>query len=84
MDASALRASFGQPAYVRKDNGSQMWRYDGATCKAFFFLYPGATGAIAVRHVETLPRGTQMAADENCLAQLRVKPVLPASPRPTS
>jgi len=75
MDAQGLRAAFGQPAFVRKDNGSEMWRYDGATCKAFFFLYPGVSGATVVRHVETLPRGAAIAADENCLAQLRLHPV---------
>ncbi len=70
----SLRAAFGQPAFVRKDTGSEMWRYDGAACKAFFFLYPGVSGATIVRHVETLPRGSAIAADENCLALLRLHP----------
>ncbi len=74
MDAQGLRTAFGQPAFVRKDSASEMWRYDGATCKAFFFLYPGVSGSTVVRHVETLPRGSSIAADENCLAQLRQHP----------
>jgi hypothetical protein len=72
MDSQGLRTAFGQPAFVRKDSGSEMWRYDGAACKAFFFLYPGVSGSTIVRHVETLPRGATIAADENCLAQLRL------------
>jgi hypothetical protein len=84
MDAHGLRAAFGQPAFVRKDSASEMWRYDGATCKAFFFLYPGVSGSTVVRHVETLPRGSSIAADENCLAQLRLHPVTPTLNAPNS
>jgi hypothetical protein len=71
MEASYLRAAFGPPAFVRKDGAIEMWRYDGAACKAFFFLYPGGA-TLAVRHVETVPRGRDIAADPNCLARLRV------------
>ncbi len=67
-----LKVAFGEPSFVRKDAGAEMWRYDGAGCKAFFFLYPsGAT--LAVRHVETLPRGQAMAADIACLDALRAR-----------
>jgi hypothetical protein len=65
-----LRVTFGPPALVRKDGRSEMWRYDSASCKAFFFLYPSGS-SFAVRHVETVPRGRDMAADESCLALLR-------------
>lgn len=74
LNAEMLEAQFGHPAFVRKDGGAQIWRYDGASCKAFFFLYSSASG-MAVKHVETLPRGTTMAADANCLAALRHPPV---------
>jgi hypothetical protein len=65
-----VKAAFGEPNFVRKDGQSEMWRYDGQTCRAFFFLYPSGDGTV-VRHVETLPRGTQMAADVTCLDALR-------------
>jgi hypothetical protein len=65
-----VKLAFGEPSFVRKDGGIEMWRYDGAGCKAFFFLYP-AGSALAVRHVETLPRGQVMAADAACLDALR-------------
>jgi len=71
MAAAGLQAAFGRPAFVRKDGSTEMWRYDGAACRAFFFLY-GAP--LAVRHVETLPHGAQSAADIDCLTGLRVSP----------
>ena len=71
MPAQGLEAAFGRPAFVRKDGATQMWRYDGAACRAFFFLY-GAP--LAVRHVETLPHGKAEAADIGCLTALRISP----------
>jgi len=58
-----LRAAFGVPALVRHDGTAQIWRFDGAGCKAYFFLY-SRDGATAVWHVETIPRGVRIAADE--------------------
>jgi len=69
MPASGLQSAFGKPAFVRKDGATEMWRYDGQNCRAFFFLY-GAP--LAVRHVETLPHGAQNAADMDCLTALRI------------
>jgi len=71
MAAPGLQAAFGRPAFVRKDGATEMWRYDGAACRAFFFLY-GAP--LIVRHVETLPHGAESAADPACLTALRVEP----------
>jgi hypothetical protein len=71
MAASGLQAAFGRPAFVRKDGGTEMWRYDGAACRAFFFLYGTPP---AVRHVETLPHGAQSAADMECLNALKISP----------
>lgn len=67
--AAAILSSFGRPAFVRKDGAIEMWRYDGQSCRAFFFFY-GAP--LAVRHIETLPRGTASAADQACLTALTV------------
>ena len=75
MVASGLQAAFGRPAFVRKDGTTEMWRYDGAACRAFFFLYGSPA---AVRHVETLPHGAQSAADMDCLTALRVSPAKPS------
>lgn len=74
-----LRAAFGVPALVRHDGTAQIWRFDGAGCKAYFFLY-ARDGVTAVWHVETLPRGVRIAADETCLNALRAR----AAARPVS
>lgn len=79
LEEAQLRAAFGPPTFIRKDGVAQMWRYDSPGCKAFFFLYPTASKALAVRHVETLPHGTDMATDTSCLAALRNKPAAPVS-----
>jgi hypothetical protein len=71
MPVSGLQAAFGKPAFVRKDGATELWRYDGQTCRAFFFLY-GAP--LMVRHVETLPHGDQNAVDMECLTALRTVP----------
>ncbi len=65
-----LRGLLGQPKFVRTDGDTQMWRYDGAACSAFFFLQ-GPVGAQTVRHVETLPAGSASSADPLCLNALR-------------
>ena|ERR1700759_571570 len=67
-----LRAYYGPPAFVRHDGTAQIWRFDGPACKAFFFLY-SKEGNTAVWHVETMPRGTAIAADQNCLNALRAR-----------
>ena len=71
MAATGIQAAFGKPAFVRKDGATEMWRYDGAACRAFFFLYGSP---LTVRHVETLPHGAQSAADMDCLAALQAAP----------
>jgi hypothetical protein len=74
LSAAALRTAFGAPALVRKDGIAEMWRYDGALCHAFFFLYD-EQGIKIVRQVETVPtQGTNTAADAACLNALRVPP----------
>ena len=65
-----VRAMLGAPQFTRQDGATQMWRYDGAQCRAFIFFY-GAQGSETVRHVETLPAGATSAADPLCLSALR-------------
>ncbi|HEY1711126.1 MAG TPA: hypothetical protein VGG10_22865 [Rhizomicrobium sp.] len=77
LNGASLRASFGAPAFVRNDGAAEMWRYDGAACKAFFFLYV-ENGERRVRHVETIPHSGTAAADASCL-QLLLKTPQPVS-----
>lgn len=70
LQAAQLRALAGAPAFTRKDGATEMWRYDTASCRAFFFL----TGTPPkVQHVETLPRGKDNEADPACLNALRAR-----------
>jgi len=73
MDASRIRVAFGPPQFIRKDGQTEMWRYDGQDCKAFFFLYPNGQ-SLSVKHVETLPHQANAAADSSCLQGLLNRP----------
>ena len=75
-DAVSLRAAYGAPDFVRRERDSELWRYDGASCAAFFFLYRDGD-ALKIRYVETEPRGAMAPADPQCLASLngRVRPM---------
>ena len=72
LKSTQLREVYGPPNFVRKEGAMELWRYDSVTCKAFFFLYPYGQ-ALLVKHVETLPRGTALAADQACLDSLHTK-----------
>jgi len=78
-DAQSLRAVYGAPAFIRREPDSELWRYDGMSCTAFFFLYPEG-GTYRIRHAETPPRGSDMPADPDCLKSL----IVPAGGPPAS
>jgi hypothetical protein len=73
-----LQAVLGNAAFSRRENGSELWRYDAKNCHAFFFLYTEGS-VLVVRHVETVPQGPGAAADPACLNALRGKPAKPVS-----
>jgi hypothetical protein len=70
-DAQSLRAAYGTPAFIRREPDSELWRYEGMMCVAFFFLYLD-DGIYRIRHAETAPRGQDMPADPDCLRSLLV------------
>jgi hypothetical protein len=78
-DAQSLRAAYGTPAFIRREPGSDLWRYDGMNCAAFFFLYPEG-GTYRIRHAETAPRGQDMPTDPDCLRSL----IVPAGGAPAA
>lgn len=78
LTSAQLRASFGPPSFSRREYGSELWRYDIANCRVFFFLYPAGKD-MSVRHIETMPRGRDIAADTACITALRAKPASPVS-----
>jgi hypothetical protein len=70
ISVTQLRALLGEPAFVRKDGATEMWRYDAPLCRAFFFVY-GGDAQQQVRHIETMPAGKDAAADPACLNALK-------------
>jgi hypothetical protein len=69
VDAASLRARYGPPDFVRREPDSELWRYDGADCAVFFFLYREGD-ALRIRYSESMPRGADMAADPKCVESL--------------
>lgn len=72
LASTQIRLAYGAPSFVRKDGAVEIWRYDGQNCRAFFFFYP-SDGIQKVRHVETSPRGSTIAADVTCLDALHAQ-----------
>jgi hypothetical protein len=77
LSGPQLQAKLGNAAFTRRENGSELWRYDGKDCRAFFFLYAEG-GTMRVRHVETVPHGAA-AVDPACLNALGAKRASPVS-----
>ena len=69
VDAASLRARYGPPDFVRREPDSELWRYDGADCAVFFFLYRDGD-ALRIRYTESTPRGMEMPADPKCVESL--------------
>jgi hypothetical protein len=68
-DAASLRARYGAPDFIRRESESELWRYDGADCAVFFFLYREGD-VLKLRYSETMPRGMGVAADPVCVESL--------------
>jgi hypothetical protein len=73
-----VQASFGKPSFTRRENGSELWRYDNGDCRVFLFFYSDGKD-MSVRHVETIPQGKTSAADSACLTALRARSASPTS-----
>ena len=68
-DAQSLRARYGAPDFIRREMGTELWRYDGDACSIFFFLYR-ENEVLRLRYSETTPRGMNMATDPRCVESL--------------
>jgi hypothetical protein len=69
VDAASLRARYGPPDFVRREPDSELWRYDGADCAVFFFLYREGD-VLRIRYSESMPRGADMPSDPKCVESL--------------
>lgn len=65
---------YGIANFVRKEPGSEIWRYDAGVCRVFFFLYP-QDGGLRIRQMESTPSGRPGHITRNCFnaLELRVK-----------
>ena len=71
-EATSLRARYGPPDFIRREKDSEIWRYDGGACAAFFFLY--REGELwRLRYAETSPRGAVAPADPSCIESLSAR-----------
>jgi|GEM_PF-1128612 len=70
-EADKIRGLYGQPSFIRKEQESELWRYDGENCAAFFVLYQERAG-LRVRHVEINPSQGAM-GDAACLAGIKAR-----------
>jgi hypothetical protein len=77
-NATELRAEFGTPDFVRRETDSELWRYDGEGCSLFAVLYRDNADFL-VRHIETLPQGNGMPADEACVNRIKASAAAPPS-----
>jgi hypothetical protein len=68
-DAVSLRMRYGAPNFIRREAETELWRYDGTDCAAFFFLYREG-GVLKLRYSETMPRGMTNATDPVCVESL--------------
>jgi hypothetical protein len=71
-DAQSLRARYGAPDFIRREMETELWRYDGAACSIFFFLYREGD-VLKLRYSETTPRGVNMATDPRCVESLNAR-----------
>jgi hypothetical protein len=71
-NAEGLRAAYGEPDFVRKEAGSELWRYDGANCALFAFLYRDGDD-LKLRRLDSLPAPAGGGADPACVASVRAR-----------
>jgi hypothetical protein len=67
-----LRVTFGAPAFVRKEGGNEIWRYDVGACRIFFFFYKNG-GGLEMRQIESVPDGHPGGIDRNCFNALELR-----------
>lgn len=70
-DADKIRGLYGKPSFIRTEKESELWRYDGQSCAAFFVMYRETAG-MRVRYVQTYPSQGAM-GDAACLAGIKAR-----------
>ena len=72
--AENIQKLFGTPDFVRRDFGTQFWRYKGENCLLNLAIYPQADGvSYRVVHQETIDENGNPVETPLCIKQLLIK-----------
>ena len=73
-DAKNIHKLFGKPTFIRKDFGTQFWRYEGQNCKLNIAMYPkGSDTDYRVVYSETIDKNGRTLDQTRCLQKLFLK-----------
>ncbi len=67
LSADEIRTRFGSPDVTRAEASAELWQYARPGCVVLLYLYPNATAARQVTHVDEL---NATRADKTCVDQL--------------
>ncbi len=71
LDPHRLRAFLGAPAFLRRDDPAEVWRYEAKGCVLDVFLYrKNKKSGLRVTHVEARGSGLFRVSPEKCLDRL--------------
>jgi hypothetical protein len=66
MSSRDIRQALGQPSFVRKDKGVEIWQYHSQTCILDLFLYESSTKKLTVDHSELRGSKRDSRVARNC------------------
>ena len=73
-DAKNIQQLFGMPSFVRKDFGTQFWRYEGEDCRLNIAMYPTESNTdYRVVYTETSDKNGLTLDQTSCLQKLFLK-----------
>ena len=73
-NAKNIQKLFGMPSFVRKDFGTQFWRYEGEECRLNIAMYPkGSNTDYRVVYIETSDKNGLALDQTSCLQKLFLK-----------
>ena len=73
-DSKNIQKLFGMPSFVRKDLGTQFWRYEGEDCRLSIAMYPkGRNTDYRVVYTETSDKNGLALDQTSCLQKLFLK-----------
>lgn len=71
--AEQIRVLLGEPAFLRRDSGAQIWQYSAKPCRLDLFFYPETRlgrKIMAVAHFEIRNRGNEAVSARKCMSAI--------------